>query len=83
MIHGAERLDADLRERRAGEWLEHAVELDRHLLAVDVDPLLAHDDVVAGQADEPLDVVGRGVGRQAEHDDVAALRLAERDDLAC
>ena len=60
---------------------EYAVELHRLQLAVDVDALVAHDDVVARQADEPLDVVRRRIGRQAEHDDVAALRRAECDDL--
>ena len=35
-------------------------------------------DVVARQADQALDVVRRRIGRQAEHDHVAALRLAER-----
>ena len=67
--------------RRAAVRLVDAVELHGLQLAVDVHTLVAHDDVIAGQADQALDVVGRRVGRQAEHDHVAALRLAERDDL--
>ena len=36
-------------------------------------------DVVAGQADDPLDVVGLVVLGRLEHRDVAALRLGEED----
>src|SRR5271163_797564 len=49
--------------------------LARDLLAVDEEPSVLDLDLVAGQADQPLDVVGLAVARQLEHDDVAALRL--------
>ena len=51
--------------------------LDR--LAVDVEHAVDHLDLVARQADHPLDVVGRVVLGQLEHRDVAALRLGRPD----
>src|SRR5271167_4451268 len=49
--------------------------LARDLLAVDNEPSVEDLDLVAGQADQPLDVIGLAVARQLEHDNVAALRL--------
>ncbi len=56
--------------------LVDAVEPHRHALAVDEQLAVAHHDVIARQADQPLDVVRRGIGGQAEHDHVAAVRLS-------
>ena len=53
--------------------------LARHRLAVDVEHAVEHLDLVAGQADHALDVVGARLARRAEHHDVAALRLAFPD----
>ena len=50
-------------------------------LAVDRELLVLVDDDVAADADHALDEVLRRIHRVAEHDDVAALRVAERDDL--
>src|SRR6202034_4086929 len=49
--------------------------LARDLLAVYNETPLEDMDLVAGQADQPLDVIGLTIARQLEHDDVAALRL--------
>ena len=43
--------------------------------SVDVNDAVNHLDRVAGQADHALDVVGRGIGRQLEDGNVAALRF--------
>src|SRR5213079_3388588 len=51
-------------------------------LAVDHDAIVAHLDVVAGQADQALDEVGRGIDRPAEYHHIAALGLADVEDLA-
>ena len=51
----------------------------RHGLAVDVQHAVDHLDLVAGQADHALDVVGLVVARELEDDDVAALRLRRPD----
>ncbi|GJD69745.1 hypothetical protein MMMDOFMJ_2683 [Methylobacterium gnaphalii] len=51
--------------------------LDR--LTVDVEHARDHLDLVAGQADDALDVVGGVVLRQLEDGDVAALRLGAPD----
>ena len=51
----------------------------RHLLVIDVELAVPHLDMIARQADDPLDVVGRGIGRQFEHRDVAALRRMRQD----
>src|SRR5690606_996856 len=57
--------------------------LYRHRLAVDREALRAlvvvHD--VARQADDPLDVVHTRILRQAEHDHIATLRIAELQEL--
>src|SRR6476646_4401603 len=50
-----------------------------HRLAVDVQHAVNHLDLVAGQADHALDIVGLVVARQLEHDHVAALRLLGPD----
>ena len=47
-------------------------------VAVDVEHPVDHLDAVAGQADQPLDVVG-AVGRMLEDHHVAALRIAGED----
>ncbi len=71
------------RQRRAGQAVAGVgtIQVGRHALAIDVEILAAHHDVVARQADQPLDVVGGRILRQAEHDHVAPLRIADRDDL--
>ena len=51
--------------------------LDR--LVVDVEQAFPHLDAVARQADHALDVIGGVVLRQAEHHDVAAVRLRAED----
>ena len=80
MLRDAERLETDLRAV-VTEARVDAVEHHRLGRAVDVDALVAHDDVVARQTDEPLDVVRRRIGGQPEHDDITALRCAEIDEL--
>src|SRR6266853_304028 len=50
-------------------------------LDVDADAVVAHFDVIARQADQALDEVGRRVHRPAEHHHVAAPRLADLEDL--
>ena len=56
-----------------GDEVVDALALDRR--AVDVEHAVDHLNAVAGQTDDALDVVDRVVLRQAEHHDVAALRL--------
>src|SRR5262249_50834970 len=51
----------------------------RGSLAVDVDDALVHLDMVPRQADQPLDVVQRGVARQLEYDDIPAFGRAAED----
>ena len=51
----------------------------RHLLVVDEELTVPHLDVIARQSDDPLDVVGRGVGRQFEYRDIAAMRRTRQD----
>ena len=46
----------------------------RHRLTVEMEDSVLHLNMIAGQPDDPLDVVGRIVGRQFEDHDVAALR---------
>ena len=53
-----------------------------HRLAVDGDAVVLHFDVIARQAHQALDEVGRRVHGPAEHHHVAALRLADVEDLA-
>src|SRR5256885_2687227 len=53
-----------------------------HPLAADVDSVVAHFDVIARQADQTLDEVGRRVHGPAEYHHVAAPPLADVDDLA-
>ena len=55
----------------------------RHLLVIDVELAVPYLDMVARQADDPLDVVSRRIGRQLEHHDVAALgQMRERQENA-
>src|SRR4029450_9342610 len=54
------------------------VALARRRRAVDVQHALADLDAVARQADQPRDVADRGVARQAEDGDVAALGVARQ-----
>jgi hypothetical protein len=61
-------------------WIEivlDALALDR--LTVDVEKAALHLHLVAGQSDEPLDVVGRIVLGPFEDDDVAALGRMRED----
>ena len=46
----------------------------RHRLTVDIEDAVFHLDVIAGEADDTLDVVGRIVSRQFEDNDITALR---------
>ena len=68
---------------RAGLLLVRPGELDRHQLAVDRNPLVGRMvfDYVTRQPYDALDVVHARIRRQAKYDHVAALRLAELDDL--
>src|SRR3546814_10649801 len=52
-----------------------AVPLDRR--AVDIERAILHLHLVARQADQALDVVDRGILREAEHHDIAALGRSE------
>src|SRR5205814_1913189 len=54
---------------------------DGHYLAVDRDPLVAVLDAISGQPDHALDVVERGIVREAEYHHIAALRVADLDYL--
>src|SRR5215212_6848067 len=56
-----------------------ALDLERNGLAVDIEPVVAHFDVVSGQADQPFDVVDRWIARIAEYDYIATCRLADID----
>ena len=83
VIPVARVLDA-LLGRDVGEPFEVAIGAvgrlrQRH--AVDRQLLVKIVDLVAGQADHPLDEVLRRIDRVTEDDDVAALRVAGRDDL--
>lgn len=49
--------------------------------AVDEDMVIAREDMIARQSDQPLEV-GGGIGRQAEYDHIAAMRLAGGDEFA-
>jgi len=42
-------------------------------LIIDVEDAVLHLDMIAGEADQPFDIIRRIVGRQFEHDHVAAL----------
>ena len=46
----------------------------RYQLIVDVEIAVPHLDVVARQPDDALDVIGRGIARQFEDGNIAALR---------
>src|SRR6516164_4814507 len=49
----------------------------RTWLIIDVEDAVFHLNMIARKADQPLDVIGRIVGRQLEHDHVAALGRME------
>src|SRR5262249_57997736 len=51
----------------------------RGSFAVDVDDAFANLDMVPRQADQPLDVVQRGIARQLEYDHVPAFGRAAED----
>src|SRR5581483_3209104 len=53
----------------------------RHQLAVNVDLLALVNDPIARKADDAFDVIDRFVARKAKHHHVAALGLADIDDL--
>ncbi|ENN86272.1 hypothetical protein RHSP_34952 [Rhizobium freirei PRF 81] len=61
---------------------ESAMRLARHGLAVDVKDIVLNLDAIARQAHDALDVVDIGIRREAEDDDVAALRLTAEDAAA-
>ena len=66
--------DADLTAELVGrDEVFHPVALYR--FAVDMQDAADHLDAVAGQSDDPLDVVGLVVARQLEHRDVARSGL--------
>ena len=71
----AQRGSRPLRPLRLHHLGEEARILDLDRLTVDVEQSVRHLDSVARQADQALDEVEPG-DRVAEHDDVAALRLA-------
>src|SRR5204862_736368 len=50
--------------------------LARHQLVVDVELAVPHLEVIPGETADALDVIGRGIGRQFEHDNIASLRQA-------
>ena len=55
----------------------------RHLLVIDVELAVPYLDMVARQADDPLDVIGRRISGQLEHHDIAALwQMRERQENA-
>jgi len=70
-------------EQRIGLLHVRAGHLDRDRLTVDRNPLVYPIvfDHVTWQADDTLDVVHTRVSRQAKYDHVAALGLADTDDL--
>ena len=68
-------------EAKSFEITVGAVGALRPRLSVDRQPLVAVFDDVAADADHALDEILRRIDRIAEHDDVATLRVAQRDDL--
>src|SRR3984957_21203276 len=76
------RLQILRRLHRLIEMVNRDKRLDRfarHHLAVDDQSTMSDLDLVAGQTDQPLDVVGLAIARQLEHDYVAALGLGGED----
>src|ERR1700729_2705590 len=72
------RLQILRRLHRLVEMVNRVERLDRfarHRLAVDDEPTVGDLDLVAGETDQPLDVVGLAIARQLEHDDVASLGI--------
>ena len=53
--------------------------LARHRFAVEIEHVIPHLDVVARQADHPLDEVGGIVAGKLEHHHIAALRIAAQE----
>jgi len=58
-------------------WFLHLLALD--CLAIDVKMTVDHANAVTGHADHTLDVIDRGVARQPEDGNVAALGLVGQD----
>ena len=68
-------------EAEALEITVGAVGALRPRLSVDRQPLVSVFDDVAADADHSLDEILRRIDRVSEHDDVASLRVAQRNDF--
>src|SRR5580704_11149829 len=83
MLNAArQRLQILRRLHRLIEVIDGVEGLDRFArnhLTVDDQPTVGDLDLVAGQANQTLDIVSLAIARQLEHDDVAALGIGGED----